>query len=332
MPPALARLALLAALLAGAGAASALDGEAQAFVDEMVRKHGFGRAELTALLDDANFQDSIIAAIIRPAEAKPWFEYRAIMLTRERIDGGVEYWQRNYDILRRAEAQYGVPPEIVTAIIGVETKYGRNTGRHRVLDALYTLAFGYPRRAAFFRGELEQFLMMARDESVDARKVTGSYAGAMGKPQFMPSSFRAYAVDFDGDGRRDLWNSDADVIGSVANYFARNGWRRGERVVAGVSGFEPRHARLVTTELKPVARAAELTGAGLGIAGNPPGDTAGNLFALQEEAATSHWFGMPNFYAITRYNRSILYAMAVYQLSREIAVAMQEREARGVAR
>ncbi|MCU0766556.1 MAG: lytic murein transglycosylase B [Gammaproteobacteria bacterium] len=330
--PGLCRLVLLAALVTGSGAAAALDTEGQAFVDDMVRKHGFVPAELTALLDDAEFQESIIAAITRPAEAKPWYEYRAIMLTRERVDGGVEYWQRNYDTLRRAEAQYGVPPEVVTAIIGVETKYGRNTGRHRVLDALYTLAFGYPRRAAFFRGELEQFLVMARDEGFDARKVNGSYAGAMGKPQFMPSSFRAYAVDFDGDGRRDLWNSDADVIGSVANYFARNGWRRGERVVAGVSGFEQRHGRFVTTDLKPVERAGELTAAGLVIAGSPPADTSGNLFALQEEGGTSHWFGMSNFYAITRYNRSILYAMAVHQLSGEIAAAMQEREARGVAR
>ena len=332
VPTMLRRLALLAGLLLGATGASALDGDAQAFVDEMVRKHGFGRAELTELLGDADFQEAIIAAITRPAEAKPWYEYRAIMLTRERIDGGVEYWQRNYDALRRAEAQYGVPPEVVTAIVGVETKYGRNTGRHRVLDALYTLAFGYPRRAAFFRGELEQFLVMARDEGFDARKVNGSYAGAMGKPQFMPSSFRSYAVDFDGDGRRDLWNSDADVIGSVANYFARNGWRRGERVVAGVTGFEPRHGRLVSTELKATQRAGDLTGAGMSIAGNPPADTPGTLFALQEEGGTSHWFGMGNFYAITRYNRSILYAMAVHQLSREIATALQDKEASGVAR
>ena len=328
---ALARFALVAALL-GTGEAWALDGDADAFVDEMVRKHGFGRVQLTELLDDAEFQESIIAAITRPAEAKPWYEYRAIMLTRERIDGGVEYWQRHFDTLRRAESQYGVPPEVITAIIGVETKYGRNTGRHRVLDALYTLAFGYPRRAAFFRGELEQFLVMTRDDGVDARKVNGSYAGAMGKPQFMPSSYRTYAVDFDGDGRRDLWNSDADVIGSVANYFSRNGWRRGERVVAGVTGFESRHARFVSAELKTTERAGDLTAAGLAIAGSPPAETPGTLFALQEEGGTSHWFGMPNFYAITRYNRSILYAMAVHQLSREIAAAMQEKEAKGVAR
>jgi membrane-bound lytic murein transglycosylase B len=328
------RLVLLAALLLGApGALVALDADERAFVDEMVRKHGYDRAALTGLLEDAQFQEGIIALISKPAESKPWYEYRAIMLTPERIEQGVEFWQRNLDTLRRAEADYGVPPEIVTAILGVETRYGRNTGRHRVLDALVTLAFGYPKRAPFFRKELEQFLLMVREEGLDARSLNGSYAGAMGRSQFMPSSFRAYAVDFDGDGRRDLWGSDADAIGSIANYFVRNGWRPGERVVLPASGVDERHRRFLDAGLKPTLTLGELAAAGIRVTadGLPP-DTPSSLFDLDEEDGPAYWAGLQNFYAITRYNRSELYAMAVYQLSREIARSFAERERKSVAR
>jgi membrane-bound lytic murein transglycosylase B len=327
------RLLLLAALLLGAtGAQAALDAEQRGFVDDMVRRHGFNRAELTRLLEDAQFQDGIIAAITRPAEAKPWYEYRAIMLTPERAEQGVEFWRRNADTLRRAEAEYGVPPQIVTAILGVETRYGRNTGRHRVLDALFTLGFGYPKRAPFFRKELEQFLLMAREERLDARTLTGSYAGAMGRPQFMPSSFRTFAVDFDGDGRRDLWNSDADAIGSIANYFVRNGWRRGESVVLPAQGVGTRHQRFLDAGLKPSLSLGELAGAGITVAAGLPGDTPASLFDLDEENGPVYWAGLQNFYAITRYNRSELYAMAVYQLSREIAQLHAAGERENVAR
>jgi membrane-bound lytic murein transglycosylase B len=328
------RIVLLAALLLGwTGAQAALDAEQRAFVDEMVRKHGYDRAELTRLLEDAQFQDGIITLITRPAEAKPWYEYRAIMVTPERIEQGVEFWQRNADTLRRAEAELGVPPEIVTAILGVETRFGRNTGRHRVLDALFTLGFGYPKRASFFRKELEQFLLMTREEHLDARTLTGSYAGAMGKSQFMPSSFRAYAIDFDGDGRRDLWGSDADAIGSIANYFVRNGWRRGERVALPASGVDSRHQRFLEAGLKPGFTLGELAAAGVRVdTDGLPADTPCSLFDLDEENGPAYWAGLQNFFAITRYNRSELYAMAVYQLSREIAQSHAALERKNIAR
>ena len=328
------RIVLLAALLlGGTGAQAALDAEQRAFVDEMVRKHGYDRAELTRLLEDAQFQAGIITLITRPAEAKPWYEYRAIMVTPERVEQGVEFWQRNADTLRRAEAEFGVPPDIVTAILGVETRYGRNTGRHRVLDALFTLGFGYPKRASFFRKELEQFLLMAREEHLDARTLTGSYAGAMGRSQFMPSSFRAYAIDFDGDGRRDLWGSDADAIGSIANYFVRNGWRRGERVALPASGVDSRHQRFLEAGLKPGFTLGELAAAGVRVATDGlPADTPCSLFDLDEENGPAYWAGLQNFFAITRYNRSELYAMAVYQLSREIAQSHAALERKNIAR
>jgi membrane-bound lytic murein transglycosylase B len=221
---------------------------------------------------------------------------------------------------------------VITAIVGVETRYGRNTGRHRVLDALVTLAFGYPKRAPFFRKELEQYLLMVREEGLDARALNGSYAGAMGRSQFMPSSFRAYAVDFDGDGRRDLWSSDADAIGSIANYFVRNGWRPGEGVVLPADGVDSRHQRFLAAGLKPSFTLGELAAAGVRVAGGLPADTPCSLFDLDEESGPAHWAGLQNFYAITRYNRSELYAMAVYQLSREIARLQAAGESRNVAR
>ena len=330
----LSRLVLLTALLGvPGGAQAALDAEQRGFVDEMARKHGYDRAELAAVLEDAEFQDSIIAAITRPAEAKPWYEYRAIMLTPERIEQGVEFWQRNADVLRRAEAEFGVPPEIITAIIGVETKYGRNTGRYHVLDALVTLGFGYPKRAPFFRKELEQYLLMAREEQLDPRALKGSYAGAMGRPQFMPSSFRAYAIDFDGDGHRDLWTNDTDVIGSVANYFIENGWRRGERVALPAQAAAGQHQRFLDAGLKPSFTLGELAAAGVAVTTEGlPADTPASLLDLEDDNGMVYWAGLQNFYAITRYNRSELYAMAVYQLSREIARRYAEQQRRSVAR
>lgn len=327
------RIVLVVALLLGwAGARAALDAEQRAFVDEMVSRHGFERAELTTLLEDAQFQEGIITLITRPAESKPWYEYRAIMVTPDRVEQGVEFWQRNAKTLQRAEVEFGVPPQIITAILGIETRYGRNTGRHRVLDALFTLGFGYPRRASFFRSELEQFLLMVREERLDPRTLTGSYAGAMGRSQFMPSSFRAYAVDFDGDGRRDLWGSDADAIGSIANYLARNGWHRGEGVALPASGVDSSHRRFLEAGLKPSLTLGELAGAGIRVAADGlPADTPCSLFDLSEESGPAYWAGLQNFFVITRYNRSELYAMAVYQLSREIAQSHAAVERKNVA-
>ncbi len=285
-------------------------------------------------MTEARYQQRIIDAINRPYEAKPWKAYQPIFVTPERIRGGVAFWRDNAALLARAQAAYGVPPEIIVAIIGVETNYGGNLGSHRVIDALSTLGFSYPKRADFFRAELEEFLLLTRDEQVDARTAKGSYAGAVGKPQFIPSSYRAYAVDFDDDGRRDLWASNADVVGSVGNYLAQHGWRRGQPVAAeaelaqgrpiGIAIAKKRPAVPETT-LTQLAAAGVVTLPGDGARSGPAvvldgidDDTRAALIEL-DGRESEYWLGFDNFYAITRYNHSNLYAMAVYQLSREIA-------------
>lgn len=320
-------LITLATLLLVAGSALADIDERRGFIERMAGEHGFDRASVSALLDQAERRQDILDAISRPAEAKPWWQYRPIFLTEARAQAGVDYWEKNADLLARAEQEYGVAPEIIVAIIGVETFYGRHTGKHRVLDALSTLGFHYPPRGKFFRGQLEQFLLLAREEALDPTEPLGSYAGALGRPQFIPSSYRHYAVDFDGDGKRDIWSNDADVIGSVANYFARHKWQPGAKVVfeAKMNGAVPED--LVQQDSKTRYQLGELRKAGVMAADGIPDDTPASLFALEEQDGPSHWVGLQNFYVITRYNRSNLYAMAVYQLSREI-LALREANGR----
>lgn len=302
-----------------APAAGRLDGgEVDRFVAEMSSAHGFDPAALTALFDRASRLDSVLAAISRPAEYKPWHAYRPIFLTRARVDGGVAFWREHFATLAAAAKTSGVPPEIIVAIIGVETFYGRYTGKFAVLDALYTLGFHYPKRAKFFRKQLGEFLLLAREETVDPRQPMGSYAGAMGRPQFIPSSYRAYAVDFDQDGKRDIWDNDADVIGSVANYFARHDWRAGAPITAQVTGVTAEHAPLLAAGMKPSLSIGQLRAAGLQLDAGLAADAATSLIELEQPDGAEHWAGLHNFYVITRYNHSNLYAMAVYQLSREI--------------
>ncbi len=203
-----------------------------AFVAEVSQRHGLAADAVSELLAGAERRQEIIDAITRPAEAKPWRDYRPIFVTPERIRDGIAFWAENHELLQRVEAEFGVPPQVVVAIIGVETNYGRITGRFRVLDALATLAFHYPPRSKFFRSELEHFLLLGQEESLPLDELTGSYAGAMGLGQFISSSYRSYAVDFDQDGQRDLWGSRADAIASVANYFRRHGWRPGQPVAS----------------------------------------------------------------------------------------------------
>ena len=311
-----AGLSLLGA--AAVGQAIELTTDVEGFIQEMVTKHGFDRAELTGLLQEARFRQDIIDAITRPAEAKPWYQYRRIFLTPARAEGGVAFWHDNRHDLRRAQQAYGVPPEIIVAIIGVETRYGKYTGRHRVLDALSTLAFRYPPRSRFFRRELEQFLLMAREEGMIPTQPKGSYAGALGKAQFIPSSFRAYAVDFDGDGKRDLWQSNADAIGSVANYFVRHGWRPGETVTVKARSGGTGHQRFVKAGMKPSLRVKDLKAAGITTDAQLDPAALASLIKLETKDGHEYWLGLHNFYVITRYNHSNLYAMAVYQLSQEI--------------
>lgn len=292
--------------------------EVQAFIEDLATRHGFDRQALRALFEGTERRQDVIDAISRPAEAKPWFEYRPIFLNAQRINGGVDFWNRHAELLDQAERTYGVPPEMVTAIIGVETRYGANTGRYRVMDSLATLAFDYPPRAAFFRSELEQFLLLAREEAADPLSIRGSYAGAMGQSQFISSSYRHYAVDFDGDGKRDLWNSTADAIGSVANYFREHGWAPGQPVTgrARVTGSD--YKELLARGLKPHTPLADMQTRGVATGDALPPEALAALVELQTETGAEYWVGLNNFYVITRYNRSPLYAMAVYQLSEEI--------------
>ena len=289
------------------------------FVGEMTRDHGFAAEQLTALFDQVERKQAILDAISRPAEkVKPWKEYRPIFLTEARISKGVDFWNQHAEALARAEQEYGVPAEVIVAIIGVETFYGGNTGSWRVLDALSTLCFDYPPRAEFFCQQLREFLILAREQQVEPLSLKGSYAGAMGLPQFMPSSFRAYAVDFDGDGHIDIWTNPVDAIGSVASYFKRHGWASGEPVVsrAQVKGESAESG--LTQGLDPVKNVGELRALGWVSGDVLRDDIPVTAFRFDGAEGQEYWMGLPNFYVITRYNRSAMYAMAVHQLSGEL--------------
>jgi len=302
------------------GQPASYERERERFAGEMAERHGLEVERVRALLGHAAYRQKIIDAMERPYESMPWHRYRGLFLTPERIAGGVAFWRRNAEILSRAERTYGVPPEVIVAILGIETSYGARLGNHRAIDALTTLGFSYPQRADFFRGELEQLLLLNLEDQVDALGAMGSYAGALGKPQFIPSSYRTYAVDFDGDGKRDLWSCDADVVGSVANYLARHGWRRDEPIAfrARVSRALP--SDLGVAEKKPLApntTVGDLRAAGVEWQGIVDGKVAAALLRL-DGVEDEHWIALENFYVITRYNHSNLYAMAAFQLSQAI--------------
>ena len=296
------------------------------FIDDMVKRHGFEREQLVVLFDHARKRDDILEAIARPAEkTKPWYDYRKIFVTPERIQGGVEFWKDNAARLERAGKHFEVDPAVIVAIIGVETRYGRHTGSYRVIDALSTLAFDYPPRSKFFRSELEQFLILTREEDVDATTVKGSYAGAMGYGQFIPSSYRNYAVDFSGDGKRNLWNDLDDIIGSVANYFHRHGWTAGAPVAARVTSGLPVDGVKVSDNLKPgETTASDFFAKGVVTSPKLPADLPVALLELEQADGPEFWLTGNNFYVITRYNRSPLYAMAAYQLSEAIRDAYRK--------
>ncbi|NOX42436.1 MAG: lytic murein transglycosylase B [Gammaproteobacteria bacterium] len=288
------------------------------FVDEMVTNHKFNGPELAKLLGHGELKTNIIDAMNKPAEGKPWYQYREIFIKPARVEGGVTFWKQNEDVLQRAEAKYGVPAEYIVAIIGVETRYGANTGSYRVLDALMTLAFNYPKRGKFFRKELEQYLLLTREEKIDPLSVKGSYAGAMGKPQFISSSYRHYAVDFDNDGKRDLLTNIEDVIGSVANYFSEHRWVPGQSVVSRVKVTGSKYKALLKQGLKPKTPIKRFSDFGVTVSDDIPDKLTGALIELELKTGQEYWVGLQNFYVITRYNRSQLYAMAVYQLSQQI--------------
>jgi membrane-bound lytic murein transglycosylase B len=301
---------------------------ALALVDELVEEQDFDREELLLVFSSAQRQESILTAIARPAEkSKPWYEYREIFLNDKRLEQGLEFYREYRDTLERAERETGVPAEIIVAIIGVETYYGRIAGSYRVIDALSTLAFDYPPRSEFFTGELKSYLILTRQQGFDPLALKGSYAGAMGYGQFMPSSFLAYAVDFDGDGIADIWNNPVDAIGSVANYFKEHGWRNGETVVVGatVKGKVPEQWFVSGRKnLKPEHTIAEFASAGV-VADEPvPPDTLASAMQFELSKGYEYWLGLENFYVITRYNHSAMYAMCVYQLSQRLAAQVAQ--------
>ena len=332
LPPAFAAEPQSPAGAATAHAPYAQRADVRAFAAEIAASTDLTQRDVEHWLARAKYQPKIVAAMDRPLLVPPkWFEYSPSLLSPDRVSAGVAFWRANAYLLARAEAMYGVPAEVVVAILGVETIYGRNTGRFRVIDALATLAFDYPRRAPFFRGELREYLLLAHEQRWSPLVPTGSFAGAMGMPQFMPGSHRQYAVDFDGDGRIDLWHDSADVIGSVANYLARHDWLEGQpillpaRIVAESQDAALRRLDGGISERRPLsAWAAD------GVdAADVPADVATEpvgLLLLEEppdngEARASYWIAFPNFYVITRYNKSRLYAATVFALAQALKTA-----------
>ncbi|MEQ1580533.1 MAG: lytic murein transglycosylase B [Steroidobacteraceae bacterium] len=299
--------------------------DVRAFVDEMVARNGMDRTELNRLFAGVESKQAILDAISRPAERTiPWFEYRERFLTPQRIQKGIAFWKQHPERLAAVTAA-GLPAQIAVGILGVETSFGEITGRYRVIDALSTLAFDYPPRSPFFRGELEQFLLLVREEAVDPLKAIGSYAGAMGAPQFMPTSYRKWAVDADADGHRDLWSNWDDVIGSIANYFKDHGWRAGEPVSVPATMKDPDLSRFtVGIELNETIQSLKDKGVEFEI--DLPPSTPALLVVGQGRDAPEYRVGFNNFFVITRYNRSPMYAMAVYDLGQ--AIASQVTDAR----
>ncbi len=285
------------------------------FLNEMEITHGFDRASLRELFQNIKISRSVLEAISKPAEKLPWYRYQPIFLQPDRVAQGVKFWQQYAGALHKAEQQFGVPAEIIVAIIGVETRYGRFSGNYRVIDSLATLAFNYPKRGEFFRSELVHYLLLTREQNVDPRTIKGSYAGAMGIPQFISSSYRHYAIDFDNDGLTDIWNNPVDAIGSVGNYFKQHGWREGNLIAtqAMVSGY--RYKELITEDLKPNIDSKQLRLYEIDSKRALPPDSRVKLIDLETKNGYEFWLGMHNFYVITRYNHSSLYAMAVFQLA-----------------
>lgn len=293
------------------------------FIDEMIEHHGFDEESLQSLFDDAEIRDDIIDLINRPGEAQPWYKYKTRFLTREHVVRGKKFWIRNSKALAAAVKKYQVAPEIIVAIIGVETNYGRTPGRHRVIDALTTLVLKYPKRKEFFRKELENFLLLTREQKLDPLAIKGSYAGAIGLPQFMPSSYRAYAVDQDTNGSADLADSQADAIGSVANYFRIHGWQPGGATLSTPHLEGDTYPWLSDLGTRPLFTPTELTRYGIfSRRKDKPGQKV-SLISFEEEGDTEYRLIYHNFYVITRYNNSPKYARAVAELGALIKKAMR---------
>jgi membrane-bound lytic murein transglycosylase B len=324
-------IAITGAMLLGAASAWSFDlerPELREFIAELETNDGFETQYLDTVFAGVESKQSIIDAMTRPAEkVKPWFEYQAIFLTPRRISSGIDFFREHETKLRQIALKTGVPPEIITAIIGVETFYGTRTGSYRAVDALATLAFDYPPRSKFFRSELRQLFLLARDEQLDISQLTGSYAGALGPPQFIPSSYRNFAVDGNGDGRRNLLSDWDDVFASVANYFAVHNWQPAQPVAVRAQ-LKSGTARSDTdNELVMRDTIESLRRQGVEFTTDLPAQAPALLITLAGEDGTEYWVGFQNFYTITRYNRSPMYALAVFQLSEAIAAGTRKTDA-----
>lgn len=292
---------------------------AQAFIQELVKKDHFDRRQVETILTNATFQPQIIASMERPYEKKDWDIYRDVFLTQERLNGGLQFWKQNRQALLKAEREYGVPAEVIVAIVGVETLYGKRQGNYRVLDALTTLAFYYPARAEYFKRELREFLLLCREHGVPATQYMGSYAGAMGKPQFMPSSYRTFAVGYQGQNRPNLMNEDRDVITSVANYFKKHGWQSHQMVVEKAR-VTPQAIQQVTLN----SRSPNYPFIALLKAGVTPEASVryhpheAGLLELTTAIGPEYWLAYHNFYVITKYNTSPQYALVVHLLAQSL--------------
>ena len=297
----------------------------EAFIQDTAAAYHLPAPAVAQVMSKAHINPSIIDIMNRPYEAQPWGVYRSHFLTQQRIQSGVDFWNAHVNMLQKAEKQYGVPASVIIAILGVETNYGQRLGQFSTLDALSTLAFHYPKRQQFFKHELAEFIALSYKNKFDPAKITGSYAGALGQAQFMPSSYRHYAVDFSGSGRVDLFHNTDDAIGSIANYLHENGWRRNQPIATPVYQFTSSDQILSNNHRKTPYTLATLEKTGITIKPHYPSNLAVNVFALDSQHNTYHWVGFHNFYVITRYNTSLLYAMAVYQLSEQIKSLRQKQ-------
>ncbi len=291
----------------------------QTYIKEMVKQHHFDKAKLEKLFAQVKIDQTVLKKIKSPYEAKPWYQYKRLFLSQKVINHGVKFWQENKKTLDRAEKQFGVPADIIVSIIGTETRFGKHTGNFNAIDALSTLAFAYPPRQKFFKKELTSFLILARDQHWNPLTVKSSYAGALGLPQFMPSSYIHYAVDFNNNGKKNLLSSNADVIGSIANYLKKNGWKKGKTIAAPATISGKRYSKLADKGLKPTLRLNQLAKDGIKVAkpvdNNPK---AALLSFYNSKTSKQYWLTFNNFYTITRYNKSKKYAMVVYQLAQDI--------------
>jgi membrane-bound lytic murein transglycosylase B len=295
------------------------------WIAEVARTAELEPAEVEEMLAGLEPSQPVLKAISSPWERKPWYQYYPIFLTEERVEKGVAFWRRHAEVLERAEKEFGVPAAVIVAILGVETTYGGGQGTHSVLVSLYTLGFHYPKRGAFFRKELGHYLRLATDEGWAMDSTLGSYAGAMGMGQFIPSSYRRYAIDFDGDGKRDLFANTEDAIGSVANYFKVHGWKTGQPVLFPAEVSSDAHAGLVSKKLELNTTVGDLRKAGVTVSADLDPAGKARLFLFDVENGTEWRVGLKNFYVITRYNHSALYARVVYELSVQIETAMSAK-------